>query len=318
MSIYKHVALVVASAALVIIPLMSVAQTATTGTLNVYMLVNNTTGHNYVPANFTISVTGNNPSVTSFQGSPSGTTVLLNAGSYSVSAAGQHGYTPSYSAGCNNAVAGGQTQTCVVTMSYTGGSVVPTTTVYPYPYVRQPLTCRTETPTVALGQTARFVAVGGVGGTYNWHASGRNFPNIGSVLTTTFDGSGMQTVIVTNAAETATCPITVTTSYYPQPVSTTYPTTPSYPSYYPSYPASGTTYPPYGQVTHPTHPTYPTTYAYAPTPNPKVTSRVVPYWPNTGVEPLSPMQVTYAAILLMVVSLVTYPYVRKTFALAVR
>jgi hypothetical protein len=322
MSIYKRIALIVGGAALVIMPLMSVAQTAPTGLLTVYMLVNNATGQSYVPANFTVALSGNSPSATSFQGSQSGTNISLNPGSYNVSVANQYGYTPSYSVGCNSTIAGGQTQTCVITMSYTGGSGTSATTVYPYPYVRQPLTCRTETPTVGLGQSARFVAAGGVGGTYNWFASGRNFPNIGPVLTTTFDGSGTQTVTVTNAAETVTCPITVTTTYYPQPVSTTYPTTPSYPNYYPTYPnyTIGTTYPSY-----PTNPSYtaypgayPGVYGYAPTPAPKVTSYVVPRWPNTGVEPLSALQVTYAVVLLMVASLVTYPYVRKAFALAIR
>ncbi len=282
----------------VVAPSFVLAQTtSTTGLLTVYVQVTNQSGFSYSPGNFTVSVAGQNPSPSSFAGSQSGTLVSLNPGSFVVTVTNPNGYSASYSTGCDNTIAAGQTHTCVITLSGMGGNlfpVAPYTSQYPYTYTPPALSCRTETPTVALGQSARFSAVGGVGGTYNWYATGRNFPNIGPVLTTTFDSSGSHSVTVVNAAQTATCPITVTTSYYPQPVSYT---NPSYP-YQPSPATPGYTYP--------TKPTYPTT------------SYVAPRWPNTGVEPLGAAQVALAVMLLMGAGIVLYPYARKVFALAVR
>src|SRR5439155_1755248 len=65
---------------------------------------------------FTMNVTGSSPSPASFPGAESsGTTVALNAGSYSVSASSVTGYAQtSASADCSGAIAAGETRTCTI------------------------------------------------------------------------------------------------------------------------------------------------------------------------------------------------------------
>lgn len=283
-------------AAAVLAPAFVYAQTSTTGLLNVYVQVINQSGYSYTPGNFTVSVSGQNPSPSTFQGSQSGTLVSLNPGSYSVTLTNVQNFNPSYSVGCNGTIAAAETKTCVVTLN-TGSYAYPYPTPYPYPYnYVQPLTCRTDTPTVGLGQQARFSAVGGVGGTYNWFAESQTHFNVGPVFNKSFNSSGTHTVQVTNAAQTATCVVTVTNTYYPQP------TTPAY-----VYPYGSTTYP-YGgtSYTAPYQPTYTSTYY------------PYPRFPNTGFEPITSAQLAFAVVLLMGAAIAAYPYARKAFALAVR
>ncbi len=291
-------------AAAILAPSLAFAQTTTTGLLNVYVQVLNQTGYSYSPSNFTVAISGASPSLTTFQGSQSGTLVSLNPGAYSVTLTNQLGYSPTYSQGCNSTIAAGNTQTCVITVS-AGAYNYPNVSQYPYWYnslIAPALTCRTDTPTVALGQSARFTAIGGAGGTYNWTTGTQNYPNVGPVLTTTFPGSGNWNVTVTNASQTATCPVTVTDSYYPQPISSpvTYPT--NYPTTYQNYP---TTYSNYNN-------TYP--YQIQPT----VISYSNPRFPNTGFEPLNSAQMAFALVLVMGAAIAAYPYARKALALAVR
>jgi hypothetical protein len=67
-------------------------------------------------SDFTMSVTGSSPSPASFAGAESpGTTVALNAGSYSVGESGPSGYASSFSADCTGTMSAGQTKTCTVT-----------------------------------------------------------------------------------------------------------------------------------------------------------------------------------------------------------
>lgn len=283
-------------AAAVIVPSVAFAQTTSTGLLNVYVQVLNQTGYSYAPGNFTVTVTGANPSPAVFAGSNQGTKVSLNAGSYSVSisnAATVFGFNPTYSVGCNGTMAANETQTCVVTVSAGNYWGYPQVFPYPYsyPYTSVPsLSCYTETPIVSIGQSARFSAVGGVGGTYNWATPFQNHPNVGPVLTTSFPSSGTHAVTVTNAAQTATCNVTVNNSYYPQPIVPTSPIYPGTPSY---------VYP-YG-----TQPSYTATY-------------VAPRFPNTGFEPISSAQMAFALVLTMGAAIAAFPYARKAFAIAVR
>lgn len=282
-----------------LVPAFAFAQTSTTtGLLTVYVQVQNQSGFSYVPSNFNVSVSGQSPSPSSFAGSLQGTLVSLNAGPYSVTITNpMSGYTASYSVGCNSTISAGQSQTCVVTL--TGGQYTGGTTPYPYQYPFTPqLTCRTDTPTVSLGQAARFTALGGVGGTYNWYAGGQNFPNAGPVLTPTFQSSGTHTVQVTNAAQTAVCTVTVTNTYVPQPTPAQYPTYPTYPTY-PGY----------------TYPTYQSGYPYT---YPTVTSTAYPRLPNAGFAPLESAQLAFAVVLLLGAGIAVFPYARKVFALAVR
>lgn len=280
----------VAFAAAILTPSLAFAQTSTTGLLNVYMQVLNQTGSSFVysPSNFNVSVSGNSPSINNFPGSQSGTLVTLLPGSYSVVVTNPNNYSASYSVGCNGTIAAATTQTCVITMSPNYNNYYNNPTVAPYVPL-QPLTCRTDTPVVGLGQTARFTALGGAGGTYNWMTANQNYPNNGPTLTAAFMSSGTQTVSVTNASQTATCVVQVTTSYVPQQ--------PAYPTY------PNTTFTQYGQ------------YGYA---QPTLSAYLYPSFPRTGLAPLTAAQVTFALVLLMGATFMGYPYARKAFAIAVR
>src|SRR5581483_7929942 len=155
-----------------LVPAVALAQSSS-GLLTVYVQVLSQSNYvypsqTYSPGNFTVSVSGQNPSLTNFQGSQSGTSVSLSPGSYNVTVSNTvTGYTPSYSVGCSNTISAGQSQTCVITMTPSYNYPY-TYNPYPYGYYGyqnyQPLTCQTLTPTVALGQTASFQAVGGAGG----------------------------------------------------------------------------------------------------------------------------------------------------------
>ena len=221
-----------------LVPALALAQTSTTGLLNVYVQVINQTNSSYGPGNFTVAVSGQNPNPASFQGSIQGTPVTINPGTYSVTLTNTSGFNTSYSVGCDSTMLSGGTQTCVITVNAGSYNYFPSY-IYPYTYQAPPLTCRTDTPVVAVGQSARFTAVGGVGGTYNWRTPYNNFPNSGPVLTTTLDGSGVQSVTVTNASQVATCNVTVSSSYYPQPTNTFYQAPYQTQSYYPRFPNTG-------------------------------------------------------------------------------
>jgi hypothetical protein len=85
-------------------------------TLKVIKHVVNNNGGTATAGNFTMTVTGGSPSPASFAGAESpGTTVTLNAGSYSVSETGPSGYVSSLSVSCSGSIAVGETTTCTVT-----------------------------------------------------------------------------------------------------------------------------------------------------------------------------------------------------------
>ena len=86
----------------------------------------NDNGGNKTAGHFTMNVAGQSASPTSFPGVESpGTSVTLNAGSYSVSETGLAGYDDSYSTDCSGEIAVGETKTCTVT----NDDVAPTITV---------------------------------------------------------------------------------------------------------------------------------------------------------------------------------------------
>ncbi len=85
------------------------------GTLVVKKHVINDDGGTKTASDFTMSVTGGSPSPASFAGSEAGTSVTLNAGSYSVGETGPSGYTGSNSSDCAGSIANGQMKTCTIT-----------------------------------------------------------------------------------------------------------------------------------------------------------------------------------------------------------
>jgi hypothetical protein len=84
--------------------------------LTVIKHVVNDSGGTKTASDFTMNVTGTNVSDSSFPGAESpGTTVTLNAGSYSVSEGPVTGYAGNFSADCSGTITIGQTKTCTVT-----------------------------------------------------------------------------------------------------------------------------------------------------------------------------------------------------------
>ena len=82
----------------------------------------NNNGGTAVSSNFTMTVTGNSANPSSFPGSPTGTSVYLNAGSYSVAESGPSGYAGLYSADCSGTIAVGEVKTCTVTNNDEAGT----------------------------------------------------------------------------------------------------------------------------------------------------------------------------------------------------
>lgn len=70
------------------------------------------------PSDFSITVDGNSPSPSSFDGSSSGTTVTLEPGRYSVTESTMSDYTSSSSADCTGTIRAGQTKECTITNEY--------------------------------------------------------------------------------------------------------------------------------------------------------------------------------------------------------
>ena len=272
-------------------PSLAMAQTGN-GLLSVYVqVVNPFGGVSRNPGDFQVQVMGQSPSPATFWGSQTGVSVSLNPGTYSVALSGnQWGYTPSYSQGCNATMAAGGTGLCVITVSpnYTN---YPYPSPYPYPYTQPSLSCQPAHQTAGLRQNVQFTATGGVGGTYNWQVPGRSYPNAGPVLTVAFEQSGSQLVTVTNGPQSATCEITISSTYNPVLV-----TNPIYPTLTPAYP----------------------NYSGYPGTQPTVTSSYYPRLPNTGFEPMTAAQVALVLSLLGAAAALGAPYIRKAFVLVTR
>jgi|SRR5215212_3079853 len=79
----------------------------------------NSSKNNAKPSDFTITVHGNSPSPSSFQGSSSGTAVKLQMGMYSVTEQGPSGYNSSRSGDCSGGMMSVETKTCKITNTYT-------------------------------------------------------------------------------------------------------------------------------------------------------------------------------------------------------
>ena len=83
--------------------------------LTVIKTVINDNGGAAVAGDFTMNVTGTNPSLASFAGNAAGTTITLDAGDYSVTETGPAGYSESQSADCSGTIAIGESLTCTIT-----------------------------------------------------------------------------------------------------------------------------------------------------------------------------------------------------------
>lgn len=84
-------------------------------TLIVKKHVVNDNGGNAVAGNFTMNVTGTNVSDDSFPGSEAGTSITLDAGTFSVDENSFASYAKSIGANCSGTIAIGQTKTCTIT-----------------------------------------------------------------------------------------------------------------------------------------------------------------------------------------------------------
>ena len=98
---------------------VTAAPPPTTGTLLIMTQVTNNNSGSKTPADFTMNVTADNPSQTSFAGSDIGVSVTLNPGAYSVTENGVSGYTQSISATCSSAgssgvIVAGEMRVCIV------------------------------------------------------------------------------------------------------------------------------------------------------------------------------------------------------------
>ncbi len=129
--------------------------TATTGTLDLYTMVNNSAGGTAIPADFTVSVNGANANPGSSVGSASGTAVTVAANTaYSIGVSSLANYTASMSGNCTGPVAAGATASCTVTETYgaptTTPPVVPPTPPLP----------RVNPPTLSIGPNGQFLARG--------------------------------------------------------------------------------------------------------------------------------------------------------------
>ncbi len=93
------------------------------GTLVVTEKVVNEGGGNKKPSDFTITVHGNNPSPSSFPGSPSGTAVKLQMGMYSVTQTGPSSYNSTLSGDCSGGIMSVESKNCTITNIYSKDSV---------------------------------------------------------------------------------------------------------------------------------------------------------------------------------------------------
>jgi hypothetical protein len=252
----------------------------TPGHLLVYVQVNDNAndGYNRAPSDFTVAVSGQSASPSSFPGSLSGTPVSV-SGAYSVLAMQLQGYSASYSTGCTGTITQSEQALCVITES---SSVLYNQypTPYPYQYASLPLACIPSYQTVNLGATATFTAQGGDYSQYNWQTPSQSYLNVGPTLNAALRSTGTQTVTVSNGEGTATCTVNVVESGAPAPI-----------------------------VINPSNTIYPANnYGVS------VTPTYVPSLPNTGFEPMSAAEAASAVAVLIALALIALPYVRQAFA----
>ncbi|HXT83880.1 MAG TPA: hypothetical protein VN704_06055 [Verrucomicrobiae bacterium] len=89
------------------------------GLLVVKTTVNNKNIGNKLPSDFIINIHANDPSVVSFNGNSSGTSIKLSMGMYAVSERQIPGYFTTYSNDCFGGIMSTDTKHCIITNTYT-------------------------------------------------------------------------------------------------------------------------------------------------------------------------------------------------------
>lgn len=169
--------------------------------VNVSVTVINDNGGTRSASDFVVTISGQNPNVSSFQGTSGSVQVSLGAGSYSIDAASTGSYTISRSTDCSGFIADNETRNCAITLNDTGSIFNPGTNL-------GRLTCTPSRQSAALGSTVSFTAAGG-NGVYSWVTADRTFINVGSRLNVILGSGGTQSVYVTSGYETASCVVDV-------------------------------------------------------------------------------------------------------------
>ncbi len=264
-----------------------------------------------------VNASTNNSPLLTFSASFTGDTHLVAfiPGSYTVTATGG-GYYYSYSTDCSGVTGGngGAERSCVITLSTTPPTSSQCTTPYGYgcgqiptpyqgPIYPSVLTCAPAYQTIVAGQQATFSALGGGTNGFNWQTPDRIYSSIGPNLTTIPQTVGMQTIIVSNGTQTATCTINVVSSGA-GPILTT-----------PPAPTTSVVYPGTSGIVSAATPTsYVSTYVpatYVPA------TYVHATLPDTGFEPIDSNTMALVLSMLVGVGILVLPYVRKSVAVIV-
>ena len=186
--------------------------TVQTGTLTVIKNVMNDNGGTAVPSDFTMNISGNNPSQTSFPGNASGVAITLEPGAYNVTESGPSGYVGSFSADCSGNIAAGENKTCTIT----NDDIQPTITI------NKVLLPATDNGTFDLlidnvvyatggdGATTGAVAVNA--GSYTVSEQGANGTNLAYYNSAIGGDCAADGSITVDIGDNAVCTITNTTS----------------------------------------------------------------------------------------------------------
>lgn len=172
-----------------------------TAHVNVTVSVINNHGGTRTPNDFVITVSGQNASVSNFQGTSGSVLVSLGAGAYAIDAQGISGYTSVRTGECSGTISSGETRSCLITLT-------DTYSVYGGYYGSSVLSCSPSNQTGYQGQTVSFTA-SGASGPYTWSTAERTYLAIGPQLNATLSSVGAQRVYVSNGYQTASCNITI-------------------------------------------------------------------------------------------------------------
>ncbi len=181
------------------------AGTNTSGNARVNVTVNviNNNGGMRNAQDFLMTVSGQNTSINTFQGSTGQVQVSLNSGSYSIDGQTSSNYVVNRSSDCTGTINSGDTRNCFITFDDIGSG-----NYNPYYPTYNRLTCSPSNQQARIGDTISFSAIGG-SGTYTWATADRTYLNTGASLNVLLSSLGRQAVYVTSGYETASCMVDV-------------------------------------------------------------------------------------------------------------